>query len=186
MNGTSTRTNPTITTAAASATTSTHTRIVAALLLLLLALLYVGGGGHAAPANVLTDAQKLKYKQKEYKQKEKRFEPVVRERVADYAGRYLGIEPDYYLVFETDAGGALTAVSHEGARRAVLRDIRIEGARLTATRVYPDGATKDFAATFVNRILNGVSAFGIVVENLDVHYEGITLNRIFYRLARTP
>jgi hypothetical protein len=150
----------------------THAAVTTASLLLL-ALLY-----SAAPISAM---QKLKHKQKE-----KRFEPVVKERVADYAGRYVGIEPDYYLEIEAGARGTLSITSQEGDRRAALRDIRIDGARLTATRVYADGTTKDFAATFANRILNGVSAFGIVVENLDVRYEGITFNRIFYRLDPVP
>jgi len=141
--------------------------------LLLLALLY-----SAAP---ISGVQKSKHKQKE-----KRFEPVVKEQIADYAGRYTGIEPDYYLEIEAGARGTLSVMSREGDRRATLRDIRIAGARLTATRVYADGTTKDFAATFANRILNGVSAFGVMVENLDVRYEGITFNRIFYRLDPVP
>jgi hypothetical protein len=128
----------------------------------------------AAP---ICGGQKLKNKKKE-----KRFEPVVKQRIEEYAGRYVGIMPDYYLEIAAGADGQLSVASHEGKRRATLRDIRITGARLTATRVYADGATKEFEATFVNRILNGESVFGIMLENLNVEFEGMTFNRIFYRL----
>jgi len=128
----------------------------------------------AAP---VSGGQKLKNKQKE-----KRFEPVVKGQLEEYAGRYVGMEEYYLEVAATGADGQLAIVSHEGARRATLENIRLNGARLTATRVYRDGTTKDFAATFVNRILNGDVRFGIMVENLGVKFDGLTLNNIFYRL----
>ena len=121
--------------------------------------------------------QKFKAKLK----KDKRFEPVVRENMADYTGKYIGLE-DYYLEIKRDVDGQLSVVSHEGGRRATLQNISLTGARLTATRVYQDGTTKEFEATFVNRILNGDIRFGIMVENLEVQFEGLTFNQIFYRL----
>jgi hypothetical protein len=124
--------------------------------------------------------QKLKNKRKE-----KRFEPVVRQNLADYAGRYIGLE-DYYLEITALADGQLSIVSQEGGRRATLQNIRLTGARLTATRVYGDGTTKEFEATFVNRILNGDIRFGIMVENFEVKFEDLTLNNIFYRLDSKP
>jgi hypothetical protein len=127
----------------------------------------------AAP---VSGVQKLKDKKKE-----KRFEPVVKQQLEEYAGRYIGMQ-DYYLEVRRLADGKLAIVSQEGGRRATLQNIHLDGARLTATRVYPDGTTKDFAATFVNRVLNGDIRFGIMVENLAVKFEGLTLDNIFYRL----
>jgi hypothetical protein len=144
--------------------------VAVGLTLLMLSVATVSGG------------QKLKQKAK----KEKRFEPVVKERVGDYAGRYVGIMPDYYLDIAAGADGELSVTSHEGGRRATLRDIRVEGARLTATRVYANGATKDFSATFSNRILNGATSFGVMLENLNVEFEGMTFTRLFYRLDPAP
>ena len=139
--------------------------VVAATVLALLVAAPVAGG------------QKLKQKKKE-----KRFEPVVKQSVAEYAGRYVGLMPDYYLEITTTPNDTLSIVSQEGERRATLRDIRLAGARLTATRVYPDGTTGAFEATFVNRIVNGESSFGVMVENVDVKFEDITFNHVFYRL----
>jgi hypothetical protein len=127
-----------------------------------------------APAS---GGQKLKHKKKE-----KRFEPVVKQNVAEYAGRYAGLMPAYYLEIAATTDGTLSVSSQEGARRATLRDIRVAGARLTATRVYPDGTTGEFEATFVNRVLNGESSFGIMVENANVELDGVTFSRVFYRL----
>ena len=117
--------------------------------------------------------------------KEKRFEPVVKEHVEEYAGRYVGIEPSYILEIEVSADGSLSAVSYEGERRADLREIRLAGSRLTATKVYTDGATEKFEAEFVNRILNGESAFGIIVEGMRIELVGATLTRVFYRRTST-
>ena len=138
--------------------------VLSAMLTLLLCVAPVSGG------------QKLKHKKKE-----KRFEPVVKQQPEEYAGRYVGMQ-DYYLEVGTSADGQLAIFSHEGGRRATLQNINLDGARLTATRVYPDGTTKDFAATFVNRVLNGDIRFGIMVENFEVKFEDLTLNNIFYRL----
>ena len=117
--------------------------------------------------------------------KDKRFEPVVKENMNDYRGRYVGLE-DYYLEVTMDVDGQLSIVSQEGRQRATLHNISLTGARLTATRVYQDGTTKEFEATFVNRILNGDTRFGLMVENVEVKFEGLTFNKIFYRLDSTP
>lgn len=137
----------------------------------------------AAPVYSGDDDGEQKFKSKP--RKEKRFEPVVKENISDYTGKYIGLE-DYYLEITRDVDGQLSVVSREGKRRATLQNISLTGARLTATRVYSDGTTKEFEGTFVNRILNGDSRFGIMVENLEVKFEGLTFNQIFYRLDSTP
>ena len=137
----------------------------------------------AAPVYSGDDDGEQKFKIKP--RKEKRFEPVVKENISDYTGKYIGLE-DYYLEITRDVDGQLSVVSREGKRRATLQNISLTGARLTATRVYSDGTTKEFEGTFVNRILNGDTRFGIMVENLEVKFEDLTFNRIFYRLDSTP
>ena len=122
-----------------------------------------------------------KYKNKN-KNKDKRFETVVKENPSDYAGRYTGIDAEHYLEVQTDAAGRLIVTSFEGARRATLTNIRLrDGARLTATKVYEDGTTRDFAATFSNRIMNGTTTFGLIVEEPLAVSTSVMLNRVFYR-----
>ena len=126
-------------------------------------------------------------KYKQHKHKEKRFEAVVRAEARDYAGRYVGIDESYVLEVGTEADGRLKITSHEGPRRAELRDIRLDGARLTATKVYEDGSTAKFEGLFADRVLNGERRFGVVVSGLDLRLEGLTtLSRIFYRLFTEP
>ncbi|HEY0406375.1 MAG TPA: hypothetical protein VGC89_11655 [Pyrinomonadaceae bacterium] len=115
------------------------------------------------------------------KHKEKRFEPVVRQNFADYAGRYEGFDAEHFIEARIDREGRLLLTSQEGERRAELQDMRVDNASLTATKVYADGRTEKFKAVFVNRILNGDSAFGLLVEGPIRVDESITLDRAFYR-----
>ena len=121
-----------------------------------------------------------------HKHKEKRFEAVVRAEARDYAGRYVGIDDSYVLEVGTEADGRLKITSREGSRRAELRDIRLDGARLTATKVYEDGSTAKFEGLFADRVLNGERRFGVVVSGLDIKLDGMTINRTFYRLFTEP
>jgi hypothetical protein len=121
-------------------------------------------------------AQKAKVKSKE-----KRFETVVKQNLADYAGHYAGFEAGYYIEVRVDAAGQLSVTSFEGARRARLQDVRLEEGRLTATKVYEDGTIGAFAATFANRILNGRSDFGMLVEQSVTVTPTVTFDRLFYR-----
>lgn len=120
--------------------------------------------------------------QKKWKSKEKRFEAVVKAEARDYAGRYVGIDDTYVLEIGVGDDGQLKITSAEGARRAELRDIRLDGARLTAMKVYADGTTAKFEGLFADRILNGERAFGVVVSGLNIQLDGLTINRTFYRL----
>jgi hypothetical protein len=123
------------------------------------------------------DAQKLKPR----KHKEKRFEPVVKQDAREYAGRYVGIEPGYVIDVETDASGTLKIVSTEEGRRADVKEIVRAGSKLTGTKVYEDGETTRFEAEFVDRILNGERAFGLIVEGVHIKLAGATLARVFYK-----
>jgi hypothetical protein len=119
--------------------------------------------------------------QKRKKVKDKRFEAVARQNLKDYEGTYVGIDSTYLIEVRVGADGGLIVSSLEGSRRARLENIRIEGARLTATKVYTDGRVGKFDGTFANRILNGDSAFGIIVSGMQVNVSDVSLSRIFYR-----
>lgn len=113
--------------------------------------------------------------------KDKRFEPVVRQNMADYEGRYVGFQDDHFIVVSVDAAGRMSATSYEGNRQATLTNIRVDDARLTATKTYPDGSTAQFSAVFVNRIFNGETAFGMQVQGPVRIDETLLLERIFYK-----
>ncbi|MGA9996209.1 MAG: hypothetical protein WBP93_12395 [Pyrinomonadaceae bacterium] len=115
------------------------------------------------------------------KTKDKHFEPVVKENVRDYAGKYVGIESSYSLEIQAGADGRLIINVYENGRKALLKDIRVDGAKLTATKVFEDGTNGKFEGEFVNRVLNGQTAFGIIVES-NIHIaDDVTLSRLFYR-----
>lgn len=118
---------------------------------------------------------------KKIKFKDKRFEPVVKQNPADYAGKYVGFQDVLFFEVSVVAEGRMLATSFEGNREAVLSNIRVDNARLTATKTYPDGATAQFSAVFVNRILNGETAFGMQVQGPIRIDETLLLERVFYR-----
>lgn len=118
---------------------------------------------------------------KKLKQKDKRFEPVVKQNLADYAGKYVGFQDDHFVEISVDAGGRMLATSHEGNRQATLTNIRVDDARLTATKTYADGSRAEFSAVFVNRILNGETAFGMQVQGPVRVDETLLLERVFYK-----
>jgi hypothetical protein len=110
------------------------------------------------------------------KPKDKRFDPVSIGELRAAAGEYVGIEPDFAITL-TATGGTL----RNFARTATLRDIRIDGAELTATAVYNDGAREPLHATFVTRVLNGDTAFGLKVRDVTIEFAGLTLTQLFCR-----
>ncbi len=120
--------------------------------------------------------------QKKKKAKDKRFEPVVGRSLKDYEGTYVGIDETYVLEIRLGPDGQLAARSTEAGQTVGLSNVKVEGARLTATKTYADGGTEKLGGTFANRILNGETAFGILVDGLDLRLDGgTTLNRVFYR-----
>ena len=120
--------------------------------------------------------------QKAWKKKEKRFEPVAKQDARGYAGRYVGVEDSYWLDVRADDAGRLAATLFEEGRAVALRDLRLDGARLSATKVYDDGRTAPFAALFANRVLNGAKTFGVMVDGPVKVAENVIVSRIFYLL----
>jgi hypothetical protein len=111
---------------------------------------------------------KTKYKKKEKKNVsieiyiDIKSEPVVKNNVSEYSGVYeadwghrleLRVSPD-----GTIEGSGYDASRDDGSgfndskkRSFTLQNARIEGALLTATKIYDDGATEKFEAVFNNR-----------------------------------
>lgn len=122
---------------------------------------------------------------KKHKTKEKTFETVVRQDPKEYEGRYIGIEPDYVIEIRVAPDGRLSVSCLEDGHSVAVTNVRLEGARLTADKTYTDGRKGKLDGTFSNRILNGESAFGILVDGLDLQLDGgTTLDRVFYQRER--
>ena len=114
-----------------------------------------------------------------WKTKHKQFDPVAVTNVREIAGRYVGIDPDFVIELRVSDQGALSGTMRNFGQTAALTRIRIDGAELSAMF---DG--RPLHATFVNRILNGASAFGLIVQDVDVQIDDLTLQRIFCRRVR--
>lgn len=131
------------------------------------------------------------------KYKEVRGEPVVKQNVSGYSGRYEVTGMGCVINIRVGKDGKVEASGYEprssGAeqpRAFRLESARIAGALLTATKVYDDGAAEKFEGVFINRTEfksptdSGVSTFGLGVIGNPVEFAGMTFDRLFYQLKQ--
>ncbi len=111
-----------------------------------------------------------------WKAKEKTFDPVAVSDVRTVAGRYVGIDPDYVVALRLDENGTLSGKMTQFGVTSTLRDLRIDGAELSATV-----GGLPIHGTFVKRTRNGAISFGLLVHDAEVQIDDVTLNEIFCR-----
>ncbi len=129
---------------------------------------------------------------KKEKYKDVRSQPLVKQDITQYSGVYE--VPDLADVINLRIGsdGRIQADGHDADRSSrtfVLENGTIEGAVLTATKVYRDGATERFEGVFMTRtertspIDPGTTTFGLgVVLATPREFAGITYEKLFYQL----
>ncbi|HEY8563542.1 MAG TPA: hypothetical protein VIL74_24400 [Pyrinomonadaceae bacterium] len=140
----------------------------AALILFVFCFVLLGDTLHAQSAQARTDALVAALAKTKYKKKEKKnisieiyidikSEPVVKSNPSEYSGVY---EADgYRLDLRVNANGSAEGSGYDrvgdGSARQnfTLREARVEGALLTATKIYDGGAAEPFEALFNNRII---------------------------------
>lgn len=118
-------------------------------------------------------------------------EPVVKNAV-EYSGVYQS-DMENSIELRAGADGRVEASGSEpsptGTRRFTLKDARIEGALLTGTKVYEDGATEKFEGVFLNRtVRTGRNDAGTNIFGLGVRFnppktlsdDNFELNKLFY------
>lgn len=147
------------------------------------------------------DKSKHVVKEKRGVRREKYLEvrnaPVIKADPRDYSGLYEVEDLGMGLQLRVDANGRVEGTGYEpmggdvSVRRSfILRDAKVDGALLTATKVYANGGHEPFEAVFVNRsVFNspsdpGVTEYGLGAVGKDVQTSGVTFNRFFYRLRR--
>src|SRR5688500_7732935 len=124
---------------------------------------------------------------------EMRAAPAVRS-AAEYSGEYAA-EPDFHLELRVAADGSAGGGGREpgdgGGRRFTLRDARVSGALLDATKVYDDGRTERLEGVFINLTARhgkddaGTTSFGLgVVYDPPKTGDGFELGRLFYQRKR--
>lgn len=123
-----------------------------------------GQNAQAKTDQLITALGKTKYKKKDKKNifievyVDVKSEAVVKSNVRDFSGVYES-GSDYRLELRVSADGQVegkgydTEYNNSGQKNFILRDARIEGALLTATKAFENGETVKFEAVFNNRTL---------------------------------
>jgi len=113
--------------------------------------------------NLIAALGKTKHKKKEKKNVsfelyiDIKSEPVVKNKVQDYAGVYESMQVGYRIELRVSADGKIEGNGYDSdfntsqKQNFTLKDARIEGALLTATKVFAKGETKKLEAVFNNR-----------------------------------
>ncbi len=133
---------------------------------------------------------KEKYGVRMEKYKDVRSEPAVKSNIRDYSGVYE--VPDLGYVISVQAvDGRVQASGTEKSRAFTFENAKIEGALLTASKVYSDGAREKFEGVFLNRTDRnsptdpGVSIFGLgVILTTPFEINGLTYDKLFYQLKQ--
>jgi hypothetical protein len=125
------------------------------------------------------------------KYKDVRSEPAVKQNIADYSGAYEVSDLGYVINIQAGRDGSVQAFGNDKGRTFRLENARIDGALLTASKVYQDGSTEKFEGVFLNRTDRnsptdpGVTIFGLgVVLNTPVEAYGNTYEKLFYGLKQ--
>jgi hypothetical protein len=106
------------------------------------------------------------------KHKQKEFDPIVIRDARTIAGRYIGIEREFVIDIAVDANGRVSGTLQQFGVVTPLRNIAIDGAELRSSALH---------ATYVDRVLNGDHAIGLLVRDITLRLEGMTLTSLFCR-----
>jgi hypothetical protein len=124
--------------------------------------------------------------------------PAVKQNPADYSGAYDDLSGmGFSLTLRVDPGGKVEGTGYEPlndepavSRSFTLRNGRIRGALITATKVYASGSTEPLEGVFINKTIfesptdKGVTAFGLGVVGKGMQLNGLTVDKIFYQLKQ--
>ena len=148
----------------------------------------------AAAFNKYKNRVKEKHGVRTEKYKDVRSEPVVKQNIADYSGAYEVADLGHVINIQVGSDGRVQASGYEKtpqSRTFTLENVRIEGALLTASKVFQDGATEAFEGVFLKRTDRhsptdtGVTTFGLgVVLRTPVEHNGLTHEKLFYQLKQ--
>ena len=113
----------------------------------------------------------------------------------DYSGTYEIPDLGFAMHLRVDRTGKVEGDGYEpldsdpAVRRTfTLRNGRIEGALLTATKTYPAGHTEKLEGVFINRTSfesptdTGYTRFGLGALGRPIEVSGLTLDKFFYEL----
>lgn len=111
--------------------------------------------------------------------------PDVRDNIASYAGKYELNGAGDRIVFrylnnkwEADY---IQLQENKEVKKAILKNIKIESALLTATIQYTDGKTAAVEGVFINRFKNGEKIPGLGVREVLDLSNGLLMDKAFYK-----
>jgi hypothetical protein len=119
-------------------------------------------------------------------------QPVVKANPEDYSGTYEVSDLGFALRLRVDRSGRVEGTGYEpildpAVRRTfTLRDGKIEGALITATKVYANGESERLEGVFIDRTTfesrtdKGLTRFGLGVIGKPVEVSGLTLDKLFF------
>jgi hypothetical protein len=132
---------------------------------------------------------KEKYGVHREKYKNVRSEPAVKSDLREYSGVYEVRELAYVISVQVGNDGQVKATGSEQSRQFRLENAKIEGALLTASKVYSDGTREKFEGVFLNRTDRdsptdpGVTVFGLgVILAAPFEMNGVTYDKVFYQM----
>jgi hypothetical protein len=125
---------------------------------------------------------------------EVRSTPAVNANPAAYTGKYQVEGMAFTLDLRVASDGSTEGSGYEPIdtdatvmRRFTLRGARIQGALLTGTKVYADGAQERIEGVFMDRHTatspsdKGTSVFGLGVMGRAFHVYGVTMDKLFFQ-----
>lgn len=132
------------------------------------------------------------------KQKSKHRHGVVMEKYVNVhselapsrSGRYEATDFGRTLTLEVHADGTVTGRGVEDRRTFELRDGRVDGSHLNATKRFANGRTEPLEGIFINRrtmegrtareVTSDHTTFGLGVTSVEFTFGGSTFDRLFY------
>jgi hypothetical protein len=106
------------------------------------------------------------------------------------SGSYEAADFGRTLSLEVHADRTVTGRGAEDGRRFELREGRVDGSHLTATKRFAEGATEALQGVFINRrriegrtsgeITSDHTTFGLGVTSAPFTFGGTTVDRLFY------
>ena len=128
------------------------------------------------------------------KYKDVRSDPIVKQDITEYSGVYQVADLGDVIDLRIGRDGRIQADGHDSdqpSRTFVLEDGKIEGAVLTAIKVYRDGKTERFEGVFLTRternspIDPGITTSGLgVVLATPREFAGNSYEKLFYQLKQ--
>ena len=146
---------------------------------------------------IATSFNKVKHAVKEKngvtteKYKEVYSESVVKPNVTDYSGTYSALDLPYVIAIQVASDGRVQGSGTENGRPFRFDNARIDGALLTATKIYHDGGVEKFEGAFITLAVRnsptdpGVTSFGLgVAFHAPIEVDGTTYEKLFYHRMR--